>query len=335
MSNHQNQFVPVVIEDYYPKVTGRLLNRILKIAPKNVVLFGFSENMKWLLRLLQENSITPVLTDWRDAYSSYDCGGYQMVAVEELSDSEDTLLVVCIEEINDLKDGINFLFNLGKPKIKIIYDRADDNIPFRQEQPDKEISDRARCRAISMISDEQLFDLIQYIDKTSDISGDVVEYGSLYGGSGAVIAEAVKYFGEKPVWLFDTFSGIPDSRYGLDYHWNGSFSDNSFSAVRDAFSDMSNVKVIKGNICETYNKVSNPISFGYLASDTIESGEILMNFMWPKLSPGGIICVCDYGSFPNAIPLTVYLDEFIKQIADEAFVFRLPRCGIFIMKNRV
>jgi hypothetical protein len=312
-----------------------LLNRVLKIAPKNVVLFGFSENMKWLLRLLQENSITPVLTDWRDAYSSYDCGGYQMVAVEELSDSEDTLLVVCVEEINDLKDGINFLFNLGKPKIKIIYDRADDNIPFRQEYPYKEISDRARSRAISMISDEQLFDLIQYIDKTSDISGDVVEYGSLYGGSGAVIAEAVKYFGEKPVWLFDTFSGIPDSRYGLDYHWNGSFSDNSFSAVRDAFSDMSNVKVIKGNICETYNKVSNPISFGYLASDTIESGEILMNFMWPKLSPGGIICVCDYGSFPNAIPLTVYLDEFIKQIADEAFVFRLPRCGIFIMKNRV
>jgi O-methyltransferase len=305
------------------------------VTPKNVVLFGFSDNMKWLLRLLQENSITPILTDWRDKYSNYDCGGHQMVSVAELNDSEDTLLVVCVEEINDLKDGINFLFNLGKHKIKIIYDRADDNIPFRQEEPYKGISDRAQKRAISMISDAQLFDLIQYIDQTKDVLGDVVEYGSLYGGSGAVIAEAVKHFGEKPVWLFDTFSGIPDSRYGLDYHWNGSFSDNSFAAVQDAFSDMSNVKVIKGNICETYNKVSNPISFGYLASDTIESGELLMNFMWPKLSPGGIICVCDYGSFPNALPLTVYVDEFIKQIADEAFVFRADRCGIFIMKNRV
>ena len=48
MSNKKNPFVPVVIEDYYPKVTGRLLNRILKVAPKNVVLFGFSDNMKWL-----------------------------------------------------------------------------------------------------------------------------------------------------------------------------------------------------------------------------------------------------------------------------------------------
>ena len=335
MTIEENSITPVVVEDYYPKVTSRLLNRILKVAPKNVVLFGFSDNMKWLLRLLQENSIIPALTDWRDKYSRYDCGGHQMMPMAELKDSEDTLLVVCLDEINDLKNGINFLFNLGKHKIKIIYDRDDENIPFRQEEPYKGISDRARRRAISMISDTQLFDLIQFIDKTSDVLGDVVEYGSLYGGSGAVIAESVKYFGEKPVWLFDTFSGIPDSRYGLDYHWNGSFSDNSFSAVQDAFSDMKNVKVVKGDICKTYDQVSNPISFGYLASDTLESGELLMNFMWPKLSPGGIICVCDYGSFPNAIPLTVYVDEFIKQITDQAFVFRTEKCGIFIMKNRI
>ena len=98
---------------------------------------------------------------------------------------------------------------------------------------------------------------------------------------------------------------------------------------------MKNVKVVKGNITETYNQVTNAISFGYLASDTIESGELLMNFMWPKLSPGGIICVCDYGSFPNAIPLTVYIDEFIKNIANEAFIFRNERCGIFILKNPI
>ena len=138
-----------------------------------------------------------------------------------------------------------------------------------------------------MISDSQLFDLIQFVEQTKDVCGSVVEYGSLHGGSGAVIAEAIKHFGEKPIWLFDTFSGIPESKYGLDHHWNGSFSDNSFAQVRDAFSDMHNVTVIKGNICDTYNTVCDgPISFGYLASDTLESGELLMNYMWPKLSPG-------------------------------------------------
>ena len=98
---------------------------------------------------------------------------------------------------------------------------------------------------------------------------------------------------------------------------------------------MRNVNVVKGNITETYDRVKNAISFGYLASDTLESGELLLNFMWPKLSPGGIICVCDYGSFPNAIPLTAYVDEFIKELGSEAFIFRTVVNGIFIMKNRV
>ncbi len=336
MSSQINNFVPVKVEDYYPKVTVRLLNKILKAAPDKVVLYGFSENMKWLLKLLQERSITPILTDWRDKYKDYDCGGHGLVPVKTLEDTSSTLLVVCVEEINDLKDGIKFLYHLGKNSIRVIYDRADANLPFRQEEPYKEISERACARATSMISDSQLFDLIQFIEQTNNIQGDVVEYGSLHGGSGAVIAEAVKFFGEKPVWLFDTFDGIPDSKYGLDYHWNGSFSDNSFSQVRDAFSDMDNVTIVKGNICDTYNTVSdNPISFGYLASDTLESGELLMNYMWPKLSPGGIIAVCDYGSFPNAIPLTVFMDEFIKEISSEAFIFRADKFGIYIMKNIV
>lgn len=335
MTNKNTIFVPVEVEDYYPKVTVRLLNRILKADPKKVVLFGFSDNMKWLLRLLQERSVIPILTDWRHEYQGYDCGGHDLVSVDALDDSSDTLLIVCVEEINALKDGIKYLYHLGKNKIKIIYDRADPNIPFRQEDPYRGISERASARAISMISDSQLFDLIQFIDKTKDVPGDVVEYGSLHGGSGAVIAEAVKFYGEKPIWLFDTFDGIPDSKYGLDYHWNGSFSDNSFSQVKAAFSDMKNVTVVKGNICDTYNTVTaNPISFGYLASDTLESGEILMNYMWPRLSPGGIIAVCDYGSFPNAIPLTVYMDEFIKDIGSEAFIFRADKFGIYIMKNR-
>ena len=75
--------------------------------------------MKWLLRLLQENSITPVLTDWREQYVDYDCGGHQLTSVRDLDDSDSTLLVVCLEEINDLKQGINFLHELGKNRINM------------------------------------------------------------------------------------------------------------------------------------------------------------------------------------------------------------------------
>ena len=97
MSNNKNPFIPITVEDWYPKVAVRLLNRILKINPKKVALFGFSTNMKWLLRLLQENSVTPTITDWREKYLNYDCGGYQMVPVTELDD-----------DVNKINDNIIF-----------------------------------------------------------------------------------------------------------------------------------------------------------------------------------------------------------------------------------
>lgn len=37
-----------------------------------------------------------------------------------------------------------------------------------------------------MISEQQLFDLVQFVENTKDLTGDVVEYGTLYGGSAAV-----------------------------------------------------------------------------------------------------------------------------------------------------
>jgi hypothetical protein len=324
------------VEDYYPEVSVRLLNRALKINAKKIVLFGFSDNMKWLFRLFIERSITPTLTDWRTEYIEYDCGGQKLTHIEDVEDCLDTLLIVCIEEINTLKNAINFLYHLGKNKIKVIYDRTDRNIPLRQEEPYNTIFEKAYERRPSISSDAQLFYLIQCIDQIKDVSGDILEYGTYNGGSGAIIAEATKIFGKKNIWLFDSFEGIPDSKYGLDYHWNRSFSNNSFSEVKNAFSDMDNVNVIKGNISETYNTATDgKISFGYLGSDTLESGELLLNYMWPKLNPGGFIVIADYGSFPNAIPLTVYVDEFIKSISSNSFVFRTDNLGIYIMKHRI
>ena len=116
--------IPVEVQDYYPSVALRLLNKIIKLAPEKVVLYGFSDNMKWLLRLLQEHKVFPVLTDWRDKYIGYDCGGHDLISVDTLIDHSGTLLVICVEEINDLKDAVSYLYHLAKNDIKVIYDRS-------------------------------------------------------------------------------------------------------------------------------------------------------------------------------------------------------------------
>ncbi len=326
------EYIPPVVADYVPAVVKRLLTKISSEKYSQIALYGFSDNMKWLFRILQERGENPLLCDWREKYTNYDCGGKQLQSILEISDESNTLLVICVEEIHALKDSIWYLIKNNIEKMPVIYDRTEYHSPYHQEEPFKGIAERARKRALSMIPEAQLFDLIQFISMTSHVDGDVVEYGSLYGGSGAILVEAVNYYGKKNVWLFDSFAGIPKSKYGLDHVWNGSFSDNSYAEVRDAFSDCENVNVVKGNICETYSQVTNPISFGYLASDTLESGELLLNFMWPRISPGGILCICDYGSYPNCLPLTVYTDKYFDGKSD-ALIFHTTKVGIIIMKR--
>ncbi|HEY8164592.1 MAG TPA: TylF/MycF/NovP-related O-methyltransferase [Gemmatimonadaceae bacterium] len=326
----KKEFVPPELADYIPAVVKRLMRRIDSEPSAKVALYGFSDNMKWLYRLLKESGRDPILCDWRPKYIAYDCGGKNLVSVDSLRD-DGTLLVVCVEEIHDMKASMRYLIDKQFNRMPVIYDRSEPHDPFHQEEPFRGIAQRARARARSMISDGQLFDLIQFIRATANVPGDVVEYGSLHGGSGAILVEAVNHYGKKLVWLFDSFAGIPKSKYGLDHRWDGSFSNNSYHEVRDAFSDCDNVRVVKGNITETFDSVKNPISFGYVASDTLESGELLLNFMWPKLSPGGIIAVCDYGSYPNCVPLTVMTDKFLED-KPNAFVFHTAHVGIFFMK---
>jgi hypothetical protein len=319
---------------YMPVRVKRLIERIN--AEKNisaVALYGFGDDMKWLYRVLREHGHAPTLFDWRKNFIGYDCGGAKVCDATELSKlSKETLVVACCDQIKDLKASMRFLIEKKINSVPVIYEHEEIHDPFHQDEPYRTIATKARARAKSMLHDQQLFDLIQLVKATKDVEGSILEFGSLHGGSGAVLVEAANHYGKKPVYLFDSFDGIPDSRYGLDYRWSGAFSNNSYQEVKNAFKDCDNVKVVQGNLCETYKTIEGPVSICYVASDTLESGEILLNHFWPRLSENGIMLVCDYGSYPNCLPLTVMCDMFVEDKPD-AFVFKTAGSGIFIVKR--
>jgi hypothetical protein len=229
---------------------------------------------------------------------------------------------------------MNFLIKNNINEVPVIYDHTESHDPLRQQEPFKSIGEKASNRAKSMISDKQLFDLIQLVKNCKNVSGSILEYGSLHGGSGAFLVEASNHYSpSKEIFLFDTFNGIPPSSLGLDYRWNGSFSNNSFSEVKSSFSDLKNVKVIQGNIMETFGEgLIKPVSLCYIASDTLETCKLLLNNVWPLLNKNGIIAICDYGSYPNCLPLTAYTNLFFED-KDDALVFQTSNMGIFIVKR--
>ena len=56
-----------------------------------------------------------------------------------------------------------------------------------------------------------------------------------------------------------------------------------------------------------------------------------MEYVWPRLNSGGIVHTCDYGSYPNCLPLTKYLDEFENSNPD-VISYRTALAGIYFVK---
>ena len=325
----------LVVSDHYPKTVKFFINQLSKLQKsKKIILLGYGDNMKWLARLLNEKKRKFFLSEFRSEFKNYDCGNNRVQDIFKIKPEKNSVLLICNDKVSEIKETMKFIHRNKKlKKIDTIYYTDQPNMPFKQINEFNEIFENSKKLANSMISDDQLFDLIQYVKATKNVKGDIVEFGSFNGGSSAfIVNSSMKYSKHKKIYLFDTFAGIPKANLGLDKFWNGTFANNSYSEVKKIFSKFSKVTVVKGDILKKINLLKNKsISFCYLASDTLESGEKILNFIWSKLSINGIICICDYGSYPNCLPLTYYCDEFVSNKKNCSF-FYTPRKGMYIQK---
>lgn len=161
----------------------------------------------------------------------------------------------------------------------------------------------------SVVPAEKLARLRELLHATDGIKGVVVEVGVYRGGSGKVLAENA---GTSPVYLFDTFTGIPSHDPGVDGLWKvGDFGSSSLAAVLRVFDPHDNVSVVPGLFPEKsgYVLAGRPVRFAHLDVDNYESYAAALRFLWPLMSPGGIVVFDDYGEAccPGA---TLAVDEF-------------------------
>ena len=201
----------IKVEDYYHPSLPEFLNRIENTNLKKINLCGFGEIMKWLSSILREAGYEISVCDTREKYFNYECSDLIVKDIKKCTLSKDTLIVLTSEDPSEIKNHIKYILEFIPKDVPVIYDTGKEFNPLRQDKPYKEIINKAEQRAKSMINDKQLFDLIQLVKLTRKIEGKVVEYGSLHGGSGAVLAEALNHYGIKDLYLFDTFAGIPKS----------------------------------------------------------------------------------------------------------------------------
>lgn len=178
------------------------------------------------------------------------------------------------------------------------------------------------------IAEREVAILLQNLAKTEDVSGDVVEFGCYMGDTSVKIAEVMKNWPEKWLWLYDSFEGLPEKtaedKSGDGWAFRpGELKANAVS-VASKFKKLSLPEpvIMKAwfNELDPNEDLPSQISFALLDGDYYESIKTSLNLVAPKLNKGGKIVVHDYRN--SALPGSARaVNEFLE--ANPEFKLRL------------
>ncbi|MGD0893943.1 MAG: TylF/MycF/NovP-related O-methyltransferase [Terracidiphilus sp.] len=155
--------------------------------------------------------------------------------------------------------------------------------------------------------------------------GDLAECGVYKGGTARILAELLP---ERPLHLFDTFKGMPETDPKHDLHKLGDFADTSEKSVRSYLSGYANVNVVQGLIPDSLQIVSDrTFSFVHIDLDIYSAIKSACEFFYPKVASGGVLLFDDYG-FPSCPGARTAVDEFFADKPEITMVMPTGQCWV-------
>ena len=225
--------------------------------------------------------------------------------------------------------------------------------------PKETLSIYRKVEPFTMTSMERIAGLVEatkYVVE-ADIPGSMVECGVWRGGSSMCMALAQLEAGRAPreMYLFDTFEGMPDaSNADVDFldrvaskmlpRERSLSPDERKQSLVLAYSPLNEVErnmkatgypahqihFVKGRVEETIpNQAPANIALLRLDTDWYESTKHELFHLWPRVSPGGIVIIDDYGHWRGSRRAT---DEYFSEIGLRIMLHRLDYTGRLIQK---
>jgi O-methyltransferase len=171
-----------------------------------------------------------------------------------------------------------------------------------------------RIQNYTMVDRFRLWELWDSVRQLTRVKGDILDGGTWRGGSGVLMGVAARLSGHtEPVWLCDTFTGIPRSSERDPNYKGGEHSDCSADNVRKLAKTMNtSVSLLEGIYPDvTGEKGPQVIKLAHIDVDVYESVKKVFEYIWPRMVPGGMVLFDDYG-FMGADGVRQYVDETIK-----------------------
>lgn len=183
------------------------------------------------------------------------------------------------------------------------------------------------------------------------IPGAFVECGVWKGGSTMAAAITLRNCGDdnRDIYLFDTFEGIPKPDAG-DIVFNGESAVDIWEAenaksdrpwleatldeVRGNMArtgyDQARFHYVKGLVEDTIpSQAPEQIAFLRLDTDWYESTKLEMEHLYPRLAPGGVLIIDDYGHLDGARRA---VDEYLERQSAAVFLSRIDYSGRLVVK---
>ena len=141
---------------------------------------------------------------------------------------------------------------------------------------------------------EENYTLYSSLKATKNLLGDIAEVGVYKGGTARLICE-IK--GDKNLYLFDTFEGLPKTHDNDLFVQKGWLHNTSLESVKNYLSDFKNIYFLKGVFPKTAEIISDKnFSFIHLDTNLYQSTLDALEFFWPRMVVGGRIVSHDYNT---------------------------------------
>ena len=152
------------------------------------------------------------------------------------------------------------------------------------------------------------------------VDGDFVECGVYKGFSFAVITAFIQFETvPKQLYLYDTYGGIPEA-YNSENRSNQVYEqdmaddvDAIYKPVCRRFKSYDNVQIVRGIVPDTFEQhCPEKIAFLHIDMNSAKSEMAVLNHLFDRVTPGGMIVFDDYG-WSGYIQQKIAEDEFMAQ----------------------
>jgi O-methyltransferase len=173
----------------------------------------------------------------------------------------------------------------------------------------------ALIEEFTLVDNYRCFELWKLIEQVAKLkNGSIIEIGVWRGGTGGLIAAQAKSCGiEDKVFLCDTFTGVVKAGPQDSSYRGGEHADTSLRTVEELIygrMGLSNVEILPGIFPDqTGHRVqSKQFRFCHIDVDVYQSAKDIVDWIWGKMVPGGIIVYDDYG-FRGCGGITKHVEE--------------------------